>query len=156
MDPKAIAQAIDAQLPLAETIFHDLEVQTGDEQGITRPAWSPQDQYAADLVADAARSLALEVAYDPVGNLYAPLPGRDRSAPGLLTGSHLDSVPKGGNYDGAAGVVAGLTALAALMPVANRSVARRHGQSPVNPRRQNADPPASVPPGGPQRAHTAS
>ena len=114
MDPKAIAQAIDAQLPLAETIFHDLKTQTGDDQGITRPAWSPQDQCAADLVADAARSLDMEVAYDPAGNLYATLPGRDRSAPGLLTGSHLDSVPKGGNYDGAAGVVAGLTALAAL------------------------------------------
>ncbi len=114
MDPKALAQAIDAQLPLAETIFHDLEVQTGDGQGITRPAWSPQDQGAADLVADAARSLDLEVAYDPAGNLYATLPGRDRSAPGLLTGSHLDSVPTGGNYDGAAGVVAGLTALTAL------------------------------------------
>ena len=95
-------------------MFHDLEAQTCDDQGVTRPAWSPQDQYAADLVADTARSLALEVSYDPAGNVYATLPGIDRSAPGLLTGSHLDSVPKGGNYDGAAGVVAGLTALASL------------------------------------------
>ena len=114
MNTNTIAQAIDARLPFAEAMFHDLEAQTCDDQGVTRPAWSPQDQYAADLVADTARSLALEVSYDPAGNVYATLPGIDRSAPGLLTGSHLDSVPKGGNYDGAAGVVAGLTALASL------------------------------------------
>jgi N-carbamoyl-L-amino-acid hydrolase len=42
------------------------------------------------------------------------LPGRDRSVPRILIGSHLDSVPQGGNFDGAAGVVAGLSALSAL------------------------------------------
>ena len=41
-------------------------------------------------------------------------PGRDRTAPRVVIGSHLDSVPHGGNFDGAAGVVAGLVALAAL------------------------------------------
>ena len=39
------------------------------------------------------------------------LPGKDRRAPRILIGSHLDSVPQGGNFDGAAGVVAGLCAL---------------------------------------------
>lgn len=114
MDLNTIAQAIDAQLPFAEKLFDDLRTHTRDEQGVTRPAWSPQDQYAIDLIAEAAQSLALDVSYDLAGNIYATLPGTDRSAPGLLTGSHLDSVPKGGNYDGAAGVVAGLTALATL------------------------------------------
>ncbi len=114
MEPSVIAQAIEAQLPLAETVFQDLEAHTKDTQGVTRPAWSPQDQYATELIAETARSLSLEVSYDPAGNVYVTLPGLDRSAPGLLTGSHLDSVPKGGNYDGAAGVVAGLIALAAL------------------------------------------
>jgi N-carbamoyl-L-amino-acid hydrolase len=42
------------------------------------------------------------------------LPGRDRRAPGIIMGSHLDSVPQGGNFDGAAGVVAGLCAVSAL------------------------------------------
>ena len=114
MSNTVMMQALDAQLPLAETLFRDLEAQTRDEQGVTRPAWSAQDQKAANLVAETAQSLGLEVVYDPAGNVYCTLPGSDRSAPGLLTGSHLDSVPKGGNYDGAAGVVAGLTALAAL------------------------------------------
>ena len=87
---------------------------TGDGDGVTRPAWSAADERAADRVAEAAEALGLEVDRDPAGNLYATLPGRDRAAPALLTGSHLDSVPVGGNYDGFAGVAAGLTALAAF------------------------------------------
>jgi Peptidase family M20/M25/M40. len=42
------------------------------------------------------------------------LPGKRRELPRLMTGSHMDSVPQGGNYDGAAGVVAGLSALGGL------------------------------------------
>jgi N-carbamoyl-L-amino-acid hydrolase len=42
------------------------------------------------------------------------LPGADRDAPRIVIGSHLDSVPQGGNYDGAAGVVAGLSAVRTL------------------------------------------
>jgi N-carbamoyl-L-amino-acid hydrolase len=42
------------------------------------------------------------------------LPGRERSAPRIIMGSHLDSVPQGGNFDGAAGVVAGLSVLSAM------------------------------------------
>jgi N-carbamoyl-L-amino-acid hydrolase len=114
MDANAIARTIDDRLPFAAQLFDDLRTHTSDAQGVTRPAWSPQDQYAIDLIAEAARSLTLDVSYDLAGNVYATLPGADRSAPGLLTGSHLDTVPKGGNYDGAAGVVASLTALAAL------------------------------------------
>ena len=56
----------------------------------------------------------LEVLVDALGNLMMTLPGRDRGAPRILVGSHLDSVPQGGNYDGAAGVVAGLSAVSAL------------------------------------------
>lgn len=114
METQAIARAVDARLPFAETLFNDMYVQTQDETGVTRPAWSPQDQCAADLVVAAARSLDLDISYDLAGNVYATLPGKDRTEPGVLTGSHLDSVPRGGNYDGAAGVVAGLTALAVL------------------------------------------
>jgi N-carbamoyl-L-amino-acid hydrolase len=57
-----------------------------------------------------AEALGLEIATDPVGNLYMTLPGADRALPRILTGSHLDSVPQGGNFDGAAGVLAGLAA----------------------------------------------
>lgn len=100
-------------MPFAEALFETLAVATRDGDGVTRPAWSPADNYAAAMVSDAAGALGLEVASDPAGNIYATLPGQDRNASALLTGSHLDSVPKGGNYDGYAGVIAGLTALAA-------------------------------------------
>ncbi len=109
-----IAQAIDKRLSFAADLFAELEAQTKDGDGVTRPAWSEADQRAATLVADTAHALDLEAEYDNAGNVYVTLPGQDRSAPSLLTGSHLDSVPKGGNFDGYAGVVAGLTALAAF------------------------------------------
>jgi N-carbamoyl-L-amino-acid hydrolase len=66
------------------------------------------------LLRKAAEDLGLEIRVDFAGNLYMTLPGRDRSARGWITGSHLDSVPMGGNYDGAAGVVAGVVAVAAM------------------------------------------
>lgn len=109
-----LASAIDARMPFAEALFETLAVATRDGDGVTRPAWSPADHFAASIVSDAAGTLGLEVVYDPAGNIYTTLPGKDRSAPALLTGSHLDSVPKGGNYDGYAGVIAGLSALAAF------------------------------------------
>src|SRR5580704_1839241 len=61
-----------------------------------------------------AESLELEVSVDAIGNLLMRQPGAARQVPGILVGSHLDSVPQGGNYDGAAGVVAGLSVLSGL------------------------------------------
>jgi beta-ureidopropionase / N-carbamoyl-L-amino-acid hydrolase len=81
---------------------------------VSRESYGAGEQLAHDLVRSAAEKLALETRVDFAGNLYLTLPGLDRSAPGWITGSHLDSVPMGGNYDGAAGVIAGLVALAAL------------------------------------------
>ena len=109
-----IAAAVTGRMPFAESLFETLAMATLDGEGVTRPAWSPADRYATSIVSDAACAMGLEVAHDLAGNVYATLPGRDRTAPALLTGSHLDSVPKGGNYDGYAGVIAGLTSLAAL------------------------------------------
>ncbi len=61
-----------------------------------------------------AASLGLEIRRDAAANTYATWPGGDRSLPAIVAGSHLDSVPHGGNFDGAAGVIAGLVAVAAL------------------------------------------
>jgi N-carbamoyl-L-amino-acid hydrolase len=58
--------------------------------------------------------MGLDVSIDAIGNLMMTLPGRDRLAPRIIIGSHLDSVPQGGNYDGAAGVVAGLCAMSSF------------------------------------------
>src|SRR5204863_2459347 len=82
--------------------------------GVTRASWGEGEEYAHRLLAKSARELGLEVSSDPAGNLYMTLPGRDRAAPAWFVGSHLDSVPEGGNFDGAAGVIAGLVAIRAL------------------------------------------
>ena len=58
--------------------------------------------------------MGLQCTHDAAGNLYMTLPGREAKAPAWLIGSHVDSVPNGGNFDGAAGVIAGLAAIAAL------------------------------------------
>ena len=81
---------------------------------ILRPCYGEGEQRAHDLMAQAARALGLEVRVEGAGNLIMTLPGTDRQAPGWMTGSHLDAVPDGGNYDGAAGVVAGLAVVHAM------------------------------------------
>ena len=125
MSAEALRSAVEARLPLAAALFDEIRAASAADAGVTRPAWSEQDQFAADRLADAARTLGLEVARDGAGNLYCTLPGRDRAAPAVLTGSHVDSVPAGGHYDGLAGAVAGLVVQAALLdagPAPNRDV----------------------------------
>ncbi len=114
LDEAAISSAVEARLSFAAALFDAVRAISADAAGVTRPPWSKVDQAAADLLAEAARSLDLEVDHDPAGNLLCALPGRDRGAPRVLTGSHLDSVPTGGHFDGLAGVIAGLTTLAAF------------------------------------------
>ena len=99
-------------LALAERLFNTLSDRTRRGPGIERDSYGAGEQAAHDLMAECARTLDLEVGVDAIGNLFLALPGQDRSAPMIVIGSHLDSVPQGGNFDGAAGVVAGLAILA--------------------------------------------
>ncbi len=110
----ALDRAFAKSLSLAESLFTDIGERTHDGVGITRATYGEGEQIAHDRVAAEARTLGLEVTTDTAANLYVTLPGRDRALPGIVTGSHLDSVPRGGNYDGLAGVVAGLVCLASL------------------------------------------
>lgn len=55
-------------------------------------------------------SLDLDIQTDLAGNVWMTLPGTDRTLPAFVSGSHADSVPQGGNYDGLAGIVAALCA----------------------------------------------
>ncbi len=85
-----------------------------DPPGITRHAFDDRENAAHDLAVAHARRLGLEVTRDAATNLYLTWPGADRAAPRTLLGSHFDSVRHGGNFDGAAGVVAALAAVSAL------------------------------------------
>jgi acetylornithine deacetylase/succinyl-diaminopimelate desuccinylase-like protein len=77
--------------------------------GGTRRGYSPEEDAAHELAAGWMREAALEVSVDEAGNLL----GR-REGARVWTGSHLDSVPNGGKFDGALGVVAGIEAAARL------------------------------------------
>ncbi|WAC27903.1 Zn-dependent hydrolase [Ancylobacter sp. SL191] len=105
-----IAQAIS----LAETLFEELRAHTTDAPGITRAAYGEGEEFAHALVRRVGAELGLSEAVDAAGNLYLTLPGTDPALPGWIIGSHIDSVPHGGNYDGAAGVLAGLAVVKAL------------------------------------------
>ncbi len=99
------------ELIRADAFLAELRRKTVDEPGVTRASYGEGEQIAHAMMRDWANELALETDTDFAGNLYMTLPGRDRSRPRLMMGSHMDSVPHGGNYDGAAGVVAGMTAV---------------------------------------------
>lgn len=106
---------------LAARLFTHLREHSTDLPGVTRASYGAGERMAHARARATAQDLQLDAGTDFAGNLYMTLPGRDRTAPALMIGSHLDSVPHGGNYDGAAGVIAGLTALARL---------RRTGRTP--------------------------
>ena len=99
---------------LAGAIFDELALATRVGRGIVRDSYGAGEQAAHDILRRRAVAIGLECAVDAIGNLTMTLPGLDRAAPRIIIGSHLDSVPQGGNFDGAAGVVAGLCALSAL------------------------------------------
>ena len=86
----------------------------GDDGSVTRLAWTPEDREAVALVARWAREANAEVRTDEAGNLLVERPGSRPDLPPLVTGSHLDTVVRGGALDGAYGVVAGVEVLAAL------------------------------------------
>lgn len=80
--------------------------------GYDRSAWSAAESEAMRFIAERSEVDGLNVRWDAVGNLIVEVPGEFESW--VETGSHIDSVPGGGNYDGVAGVVAGLAVLIAL------------------------------------------
>jgi allantoate deiminase len=82
--------------------------------GIVRPVYSPAWVQARTQLADWMRAAGLDVHVDAVGNLFGRLRGSVDESRVLLTGSHFDTVPHGGKFDGALGILAGVAALSAL------------------------------------------
>src|ERR1044072_9931614 len=71
--------------------------------GVTRLAYSYADRDGREYVLGLMRDAKLAPTIDAAGNIIATRPGRDPSRKPILFGSHIDSVPEGGNYDGDVG-----------------------------------------------------
>lgn len=82
--------------------------------GVSRLAFSPEEAEATRLVAGWMEEAGLTVAYDPLGNVFGSTDGNAPGARVLMAGSHLDSVPNGGAYDGVLGVVGAIEAVEAM------------------------------------------
>lgn len=97
---------------LAERIFADIAELSADPPGVTREAYGASEDRTLAKIAEIAAELGLAAEEDAYRNLRVRIPADARTEPPVAIGSHLDSVPHGGNYDGLAGVVAGLLVLA--------------------------------------------
>lgn len=76
--------------------------------GTTRLTYSPEFRQARDYLRDQMAKAGLVVREDAVGNIFGRLEGRDPGLAPIIVGSHFDSVPNGGKFDGPAGVITGI------------------------------------------------
>jgi N-carbamoyl-L-amino-acid hydrolase len=81
--------------------------------GLTRLALTDEDRRGRDLMVHWMREAGLRVTVDQMGNIFGERPGAERLPP-VMIGSHIDSVPTGGKYDGQLGVLCGLETIRAL------------------------------------------
>jgi len=84
------------------------------ERGITRLAFDTAERQAREYIEEEMRQAGLSVRRDAFGNVIGRMEGAESGAPAVVTGSHLDTVPEGGKYDGAVGVVGALSAIRQL------------------------------------------
>lgn len=82
--------------------------------GVGRLALTDLDRQARDLFRQWCEAAGCSLRIDRLGNIFARRAGTDAAAPPVMTGSHLDSQPLGGKFDGAYGVLAGLEVVRAL------------------------------------------
>jgi beta-ureidopropionase / N-carbamoyl-L-amino-acid hydrolase len=82
--------------------------------GINRLALTELDRQVRDWFIAACSDAGCTVTIDALGNIFARRPGRDETLPPIAMGSHLDTQPSGGKFDGVIGVLAGLEVLRTL------------------------------------------
>lgn len=95
-------------------LFAELLTFSHDAPGVTRAAYGAGEERAHALMRATGLALGLTAETDAAGNLFLTMAGRDPALAPWMVGSHVDTVPHGGNFDGAAGVIGGLAAVDAL------------------------------------------
>ncbi len=99
---------------LWDSLMSFAEIGATPKGGVRRLTLTDVDKRARDKFRAECESLGLTVRVDAIGNMFARRPGRDRTRAPVLMGSHLDSQPSGGKFDGALGVIAGLEVMRSL------------------------------------------
>lgn len=89
--------------------LHDIaQIGLITDYGSNRLGFSQEEKEAKKLVANWMKEAGLTVTNDGAGNVFGRLEGKDSQAKTILSGSHVDSVPNGGHFDGSLGVLAAL------------------------------------------------
>ena len=99
---------------LSQTIAELATIGKLPNGGVCRIAYSPEVILARQLVQRWMREAGMTVRIDAAGNIIGTYAGQKPGAPALMTGSHIDTVPTGGRYDGALGVLAGIEVVRVL------------------------------------------
>lgn len=99
---------------LWDSLMRMAEIGATPAGGVRRLSLSDEDRQARDRLRTLCEQAHLTVRVDSMGNMFARRPGRDPARLPVLFGSHLDSQPSGGRFDGALGVMAGLEVMRTL------------------------------------------
>src|SRR6266704_1774733 len=89
-------------------------ISDAEAPAVTRVVFSPTDLRARAWLIAQCEEAGLEVRQDAIGNVFARWMGSERAAAAVGTGSHIDSIPNAGKYDGVVGVLGGLEAIRSL------------------------------------------
>lgn len=114
---------VDATRLMEQLLRRLAEFGKNPEGGVSRVAYGDADRQGREYVTGLMREAQLDVTVDAAGNLLGRRAGSDARLPALAFGSHIDSVPKGGNYDGPVG---SLGAIEVARTLAERKVVTRH------------------------------
>ena len=99
---------------LWDSIMAMAEIGPGQHGGSCRLALTDEDREGRDLFVGWCRDIGCSIEIDDMGNIFARRDGRNNDLPPIVAGSHLDTQPHGGKFDGIYGVLAGLEALRTL------------------------------------------
>ncbi len=99
---------------LWQSLMELAQIGATEKGGVCRLALTDLDRQGRDLVARWAREAGMTVTIDRIGNAFMRRPGRNNALPPVVTGSHIDTQPTGGKFDGNYGVLAGLEVVRTL------------------------------------------
>jgi N-carbamoyl-L-amino-acid hydrolase len=121
--PPAADPRINSARLMEQLLQRMAEFGKNPEGGVSRVAYSDADRQGREYVTGLMRDAQLEVTVDAAGNLMGRRAGTEPRLPAIAFGSHIDSVPKGGNYDGPVG---SLGAIEVARTLAENRIVTRH------------------------------